>query len=147
MGALKIILFSAAKSHGINWIVGVSMRCILGAIIGHYIAHYVTLYALGHFGYFAKPVPNSDSDSMSLSWRDAVARENYSLQESTAKAQADMREKDRLIQCQRAMIESLEHRSAAHIRSIMGQRNLLKIKDSILVIRNRQVKDLKNKVY
>jgi hypothetical protein len=152
MGARKFIILSAVmitghalkystKSHGINCIVDVFTRYILGAIIGHCIAHYLTPYALGDF---AKPDPNPDSDSMSLSWRDAVARENYALQESTAKAQADVREKDRIIQCQREMIESLEHRSAAHVRSIMGQRNLLEIKDSILVNKNRQIKDLKD---
>jgi hypothetical protein len=152
MGARKFIILSAVmitghalkystKSHGINCIVDVFTRYILGAIIGHCIAHYLTPYALGDF---AKPDPNPDSDSMSLSWRDAVARENYALQESTAKAQADVREKDRIIQCQREMIESLERRSAAHVRSIMGQRNLLEIKDSILVNKNRQIKDLKD---
>jgi chromosome segregation ATPase len=152
MGARKFIILSAVmitghalkystKSHGINCIVDVFTRYILGAIIGHCIAHYLTPYALGDF---AKPDPNPDSDSMSLRWRDAVARENYALQESTAKAQADVREKDRIIQCQREMIESLEHRSAAHVRSIMGQRNLLEIKDSILVNKNRQIKDLKD---
>ena len=152
MGAREFIILSAVmitghalkystKSHGINCIVDVFTRYILGAIIGHCIAHYLTPYALGDF---AKPDPNPDSDSMSLSWRDAVARENYALQESTAKARADLREKDRIIQCQREMIESLERRSAAHVRSIMGQRNLLEIKDSILVNKNRQIKDLKD---
>jgi hypothetical protein len=106
--------------------------------------NYVTYYALG---YFAKPNPDPDSDSMSLSWRDAVARENHAPQKPTSKAQSDVHEKDRIIQYQREVIKSLEYRSTAHIRSIRGQLNLLKIKDSILVTRNRQIKDLENKMY
>jgi hypothetical protein len=108
----------------------------------NYIAATLTHYALN---YFAEPDP--DREEMEPSWRDAVAHENHALQKSASRAQSDLREKDRIIQRQREIIESLECRSAAHTRSIRGQLNLLKIKDSILVSKHRKIKYLQNAMF
>ncbi|KAM0698231.1 hypothetical protein Q7P36_001696 [Cladosporium allicinum] len=64
------------------------------------------------------------------------------LPKTASECQSDLREKDRIIQCQRETIERLEHRVAADIRTIKGQRNFIKIKDNILVSKNRLIKEL-----
>jgi hypothetical protein len=123
---------SSISSH-----ISIILALSLGALIG------VTRYALDY--YFAELDP--DRAEMDLSWEDAVARESHALQESASKAQSDLREKDRFIQRQYEIVGSLEHRSVAHTRSIRGQLNLLKIKDSILVSKNRKIKYLENMMF
>jgi chromosome segregation ATPase len=59
---------------------------------------------------------------------------------------AGIREKDRTIQCQRETIERLEHRVAADVRTIKGQLNFIKIKDKILVSKNRLTKELNDEL-
>ena len=72
-----------------------------------------------------------------------MPREEISpLPKTASECQSDLREKDRIIQCQRETIERLEHRVAADIRTIKGQRNFIKIKDNILVSKNRLIKEL-----
>ena len=69
-----------------------------------------------------------------------------SLRKILSDCQTDLREKDRAIQCQRETIERLEHRHAADTWTIKGQLNFIKIKDSILVSKNRLTKELNDEL-
>jgi chromosome segregation ATPase len=100
---------------------------------------FITQYA---FNYFHK----NDRNEIDQSWRKTTTREILSLRESVSKCKSDVREKDRVIQSQRETIERLEHRVAADTKSIRFYTNMIKIKDDILIVRNRTTKELNEKL-